>query len=174
MEVRPTMSTRKVRNSMLQSEQSRFSKLLATLYIGKALHQAGISKSFGHSSLAVFQIIFSLVFEGKNWFRLLESECGVGLPSKDVVYRFLNQATFAWRHFLQTLSLRIVSHFESLISSTRVRVFIVDDSVLSRNRSRKTELPARVFDHSTGKFTKGYTMLTLAGRTALASLRLTL
>jgi hypothetical protein len=59
------------------------------------------------------------------------------------------------------LSLRIVRHFESLISSHRVRVFIIDDSVLSRNRNKKEELLARVFDHSTGKFTKGYTMLTL-------------
>lgn len=62
---------------------------------------------------------------------------------------------------MQTLSLQIVRYFESLISSQRVRVFIVDDSVLSRNRSKKVELLARVFDHSTGKFTKGYTMLTL-------------
>jgi hypothetical protein len=32
---------------------------------------------------------------------------------------------------------------------------------LSRNRSKKAELLARVFDHSTGEFTKGYPMLTL-------------
>lgn len=143
------------------SEQSRFSKLFATLRIGKALRNAGISKSFGLSSLAIFRIVFSLVFEGKNWFRLLESDRRAELPGKDVVYRFLNQSSFAWRRFLQTLSLRIVRHFESLISSKRVRVFIVDDSVLTRNRSKKAELLARVFDHSTGKFSKGYTMLTL-------------
>lgn len=143
------------------SEQSRFSKLFATLHIGKTLRQAGISKTFGVSSLAVFQIVFSLVFEGKNWFRLLESDRGADLPGKDVIYRFLNQASFAWRRFLQALSLRIVRHFESLISSQRVRVFIIDDSVLFRNRSKKAELLARVFDHSTGKFTKGYTILTL-------------
>lgn len=159
------MPTRKVRNPMLQqhslSEQSRFSKLFATLHIGKTLRQAGISKSFGLSSLAIFQIVFSLVFEGKNWFRLLDSDRAADLPGKDVIYRFLNQASFAWRRFLQALSLRIVRHFESLISSQRIRVFIIDDSVLSRNRSKKAELLARVFDHSTGKFTKGYTMLTL-------------
>lgn len=143
------------------NEQSRFSKLFASLHIGKTLRQAGISESFGLSSLAIFQIVFSLVFEGKNWFRLLESSRGAELPGKDVIYRFLNQSSFAWRRFLQTLSLRIVHHFETLISSSRVRVFIVDDSVLSRNRSKKAELLARVFDHSTGKFTKGYTMLTL-------------
>lgn len=139
------------------SEQSRFSKLFATLHIGKSLSHAGISKSFYLSSLAIFQIVFSLVFEGKNWFRLLESDRGADIPGKDV----LNQASFAWRRFLQALSLRIVRDFESLVSSSRVRVFIVDDSVLSRNRSKKAELLARVFDHSMGKFTKGYTMLTL-------------
>ncbi|WP_179036839.1 IS4 family transposase [Paenibacillus sp. URB8-2] len=144
-----------------RSEQSRFSKLFVTLQIGKSLRNAGISKSFGLSSLVVFQMVFSLVFEGKNWFRLLESPRGADLPGKDVVYRFLNQASFAWRRFLHTLSLRIVLYFESLISPTRVRVFIIDDSVLSRNRSKKAELLARVFDHSTGTFTKGYTMLTL-------------
>ncbi|WP_019908640.1 IS4 family transposase [Paenibacillus sp. HW567] len=143
------------------SDQSRFSKLFVRLHIGKTLRQAGISKSFGLSSLAIFQILFSLVFEGKNWFRLLESDRAADLPGKDVIYRFLNQASFAWRRFLQALSLRIVRHFESLISPHRVRVFIIDDSVLSRNRSKKAELLARVFDHSTGKFTKGYTMLTL-------------
>lgn len=143
------------------SDQSRFSKLFATLHIGKALRHAGISKSFGISSLAIFQIVFSLVFQGKSWFRLLESERGADLPGKDVVYRFLNQPSFAWRRFLQMLSLRIVGHFESLISSKRVRVFIVDEYVLSRNRSKKAELLARVFDHAAGKYIKGYTKLTL-------------
>ncbi|KZE77807.1 hypothetical protein AV545_10190 [Paenibacillus jamilae] len=68
------------------SEQSRFSKLFATLRIEKALRNAGISKSFGLSSLAIFRIVFSLIFKEKNWFRLLESDQGAYLPGKDVVY----------------------------------------------------------------------------------------
>ncbi|WP_210109882.1 hypothetical protein [Paenibacillus sp. 1295] len=56
------MPKRKVCNPILQqhsqSEQSRFSKLFATLHIGKALRNAGISKSFALSSLAIFQIVF--------------------------------------------------------------------------------------------------------------------
>lgn len=143
------------------SEQSRFSKLFIRLHIGENLRHAGISKSFGLSSLAIFQIQFSLVLKGKNWFRLLESDRAAGLPGKDVIYRFLNQAYFAWRRLLQVSSLRIVYHFKTLISSQRVRVFIIDDSVMSRNWNKKAELLAHGFDHSTGKFIKGYTMLTL-------------
>ncbi|NRF96324.1 transposase [Paenibacillus frigoriresistens] len=147
--------------SLSEQATTRFSFLFSTLQIGQLLRNAGITKSFGFSSLAVFQLLFSLVFEGRNWFRLLESERGESLPGKDVIYRFLNQSTFAWRKFLHSFALRVVLHFESLIATSRTRVFIIDDSVLRRNRSKKAELLARVFDHTTGRFTKGFTMLTL-------------
>jgi hypothetical protein len=147
-------------NPRSEQAKSRFKTLISALKIGELLRAAGISKSFGFSSLTVFQLIFSLVFEGRNWFRLLESK-RKDLPGKDVVYRFLNHSSFAWRKFLLTLSLKIVQHFESLISASRVRAFIVDDSVLRRNRSKKVELLAPVFDHTTGRFVKGFNMLTL-------------
>lgn len=143
------------------SDQSRMSTVLGKLQLGKLLRNAGIRKSFGLSALTIFQLIFSLVFEGKNWFRLLESRKHESLPGKDVVYRFLNHAHFAWRTFLHGLSLHVVRQFETLTSAKRVKVFIIDDSTLQRNRSKKAELLARIFDHASGRFAKGYTMLTL-------------
>lgn len=143
------------------SDQSRFSSVFQSLKIGKLLREVGICKSFGLSALAIFQLLFSLVFEGKNWFRLLESSRGASLPGKDVVYRFLNHPGFAWRAFLHSLSLTVVRQFDSLTSAKRVKVFIIDDSTLQRTRSKKAELLAKVFDHTTGRFTKGYTLLTL-------------
>jgi len=143
------------------SDQSRFSSVFHSLKLGKLLRDAGIRKSFGFSALTVFQLLFSLAFEGKNWFRLLESSRGEALPGKDVVYRFLNHSGFAWRAFLHSLSLTVVRQFTSLTSTQRVKVFILDDSTLQRNRSKKAELLAKVFDHTTGRFAKGYTLLTL-------------
>ncbi|HFI0172057.1 TPA: transposase [Streptococcus suis] len=148
-------------NSLSEKGQERISAVFSTLQIGQLLRKAGISKSFGLSSLAIFRLIFTLVFEGRNWFRLLHSDRRESLPGKDVVYRFLNHPRFAWRRFLHALSLKIVQHFDSLTSSSRVRTFIIDDSVLRRDRSKKAELLARVFDHTTGRYTRGYNMLTL-------------
>lgn len=125
------------------------------------MRNAGIGKAFGTSTLAVFQLIFQLVFQGRNLFRLLESERGTSHPGKDVVYRFLNNPRYAWRRFLHALSLIIVQHFEKLTSANRVRVFIIDDSILSRNRSKKAELLARIHDHTIGRFVRGYSLLTL-------------
>ena len=116
-------------NSLSEKGQERISAVFSTLQIGQLLRKAGISKSFGLSSLAIFRLIFTLVFEGRNWFRLLHSDRRESLPGKDVVYRFLNHPRFAWRRFLHALSLKIVQHFDSLTSSSRVRTFIIDDSV---------------------------------------------
>ncbi|TVY07048.1 IS4 family transposase [Paenibacillus cremeus] len=147
-------------NSLSEKCEERFSTMFSTLRIGHLLRQAGIRKSFGLPALSVFQLIFTLIFQQRSWSRLLESSRST-LPGKDVVYRFLNHPGFAWRRFFQTLSLNVIQRFESLTSTTRVRVFIVDDSVLKRNRCKKAELLARVHDHTTGRFVRGYNMLTL-------------
>jgi len=40
-------------------------------------------------------------------------------------------------------------------------VFVLDDSVMKRNRSKKVELLAKVYDHVEHKFQKGFPLLTL-------------
>ncbi|PPA80771.1 hypothetical protein C4A76_25510 [Brevibacillus laterosporus] len=43
-------------NSLSEQALTGFSKAFSTLQIGLFLRKAGISKTFGHSSLAVFQL----------------------------------------------------------------------------------------------------------------------
>lgn len=43
----------------------------------------------------------------------------------------------------------------------RINAFIIDDSVFSRNRSKKVELLAKIFDHANHKYLLGFRMLTL-------------
>jgi len=83
------------------------------------------------------------------------------LPGKDAVYRFLNHAGFAWRRFLTSLSIATVQKVNVLTSSNRDTVFIVDDSMFERNRSKAVELLARFKDHATGAYYKGFRMLTM-------------
>lgn len=125
-----------------KSEQQSFSRSFSQLKVNQHLRSAGIKKAFGCSAKDVFQIIFQLVFLGKNWFRLLNSDRKNDLPGKDTVYRFLNYGRYAWRKFLHSISLSMVQSFDKLTSSSRVKVFIVDDSFLQRNRSKKAELLA--------------------------------
>lgn len=131
------------------------------LTIGKHLRHAGITKKRGFSCLTIFQLLFLLVFEHRNWYQASLSKKAAVLPGKDVIYDFLKTPTFNWRKFLLALSADVTQRFQRLTSSKRVSVFILDDSVYSRNRSKKVELLARVHDHVTHKFIKGFSMLTL-------------
>ncbi|NLB55377.1 MAG: transposase [Lentisphaerae bacterium] len=146
-------------NEQAQSYSDRFIKQAK---IGTFLHQANIRKESGQSPLFLFGFIFSLVFQGKNLYRTLESKRIDNAPAKDAVYRFLNRPTYNWRKFLITLSSFLIkTMLLPLTSEDRNRVLILDDSTYSRNRSKSVELLARVYDHSMNRYLKGFRMLTL-------------
>ncbi len=82
--------------------------------------------------------------------------------SKNTIYRFLNNARTNWQRFTTLLSADIINGFmKPLTDEKRKDVFIVDDSLFDRSRSKKTELLARVFDHCSMKYRAGFRMLTL-------------
>ena len=61
------------------------------------------------------------------------------LPGKDVIYLFLNHPTYNWRRLLLLPSHHLVEMCQKLTKESRVKVFIVDDPLFSRARSRKVE-----------------------------------
>ena len=59
------------------------------------------------------------------------------------------------------LAARAVAFFDSLTCDNRFKALVTDDSVISRNRSKRVELLAFIFDHVTGKSVKGFNLLTV-------------
>ncbi|MFC4389063.1 transposase [Gracilibacillus marinus] len=147
-------------NNQLPNELSSTFK---ELNVFKHLRKAGITKSVGFTCAYLFQLIFCLIFENKNWYQVLQSNKANDCPEKDAVYRFLNKPTFAWRWFLLFLSTHTIEKVTNLTSQDRPKVWIVDDSSYDRNRSKSVELLARCFDHASQKmrFYKVFRMLTL-------------
>ena len=127
------------------------------------LRQSNSRKLKGASCFAVFSFVFQLVFTGKNLYQFLKSKASDQLPfKKDVVYDFLNSVSYNWRKFLLLLSSKIIKKkLNPLTSEDRKNVLIFDDSLYSRNRSKVVELLTKVRDHATGKYFKGFRMLTL-------------
>ena len=67
-----------------------------------------------------------------------------------------------WIRFTTILSSRIIKDaIIPLDSKDRANVLIIDDSMFERNRSKKVELPAKVYDHAKHKYRFGFQMLTL-------------
>lgn len=76
------------------------------------------------------------------------------------MYRFLNSPRHNWRRFLLLLSVAVVQRMSRLTSDDRADGLIVVE-LFSRSRSKKVELLARVYDHVSHKFVRGFRMLTL-------------
>lgn len=129
--------------------------------IGSLLKRSNSDKQKGVSPVAVFRVLFTLVFAGKNLFRTLETGGNCGM-AKDTVYRFLNSVHTNWRRFLLLLSSRVIrQELEPLTGAANRKMLIADDTLYRRNRSKYVELLSRVFDHNDNKYYRGFRMLTL-------------
>ena len=93
--------------------------------------------------------------------RFLNSKHKDQAVSKNTYYRFLNETSYNWSRFLLLLTAKVTSRFDALTRPERVKVLVLDDSVVKRNRSKSVELLACVYDHVEHRFQKGFTLLTL-------------
>jgi len=139
--------------------------LLANIFsefkIGSMLNTAGITKTKGAGPLAIFTIVFNLAFTGKNFFQGVVRDKSIRI-GKDAVYNFLNSPSYNWRRFTLLLAVKIHLLIRSLLDApAEEEVLIFDDSLYSRDRSKKVELLSRVFDHNSKKYLKGFRLLTL-------------
>jgi hypothetical protein len=110
--------------------ENRINSFFHNQNLGQLLRQSNIRKEKGVCLNTLFQFMLSLVFTGKNLYRLLESPetpAGIG---KDTVYRLLNSVTANWRRFLLLLSTRvIVQKLLPLTDDTTTKVLIADDTL---------------------------------------------
>lgn len=130
--------------------------------IASLLKRSNFVKECGFTCLELFKFLFLLVFSHKNLYQMLQKKYAGEHPCKDAVYRFLHSSRYNWRKFLLLLSSSLIqSRLGPLTSQDRENVLIVDDSLFSRGRSKKVELLASVHDHTTGKYVRGFRMLTV-------------
>jgi len=153
-----------VPNSSASDQQllSKVDRFFKEQRIGALLQKSNFVKECGWTCLTLFKFLFLLVFSKKNLYQALQKKDALDLPGKDAVYRFLNSSRYNWRKFLLLLSSGLIRNkLDPLTGKDRVKVLIVDDSLYSRARSKAVELLAKVHDHTTGKFVRGFRLLTL-------------
>jgi hypothetical protein len=142
--------------------QNQITSFFDNQRIALLLKQSNIFKQCGIAPVVVMRMIFSLVFTGKNLFRYLQADTSGGEIGKDSVYRFLNSSNANWRKFLHLLCAAVLNKsILPLTAKETPKVFIVDDSLYNRNRSKNVELLARVHDHNDKRYYRGFRLLTL-------------
>lgn len=151
--------------------QGKVNSFFDTFSIGKLLHRCGVHKRHGYGPRFLIEAIFTLPFIGMNFYRgiVINKESTVG---KDAAYDILKGTRYNWRRLLLILGGRLHSFFNRLTDEERESVLIIDDSTYDRSRSKKVELISRVKDHTTGRFVKGFRMLTICWSDGVSSLPL--
>jgi hypothetical protein len=119
-------------------------------------------KARGFRIFEIFQVLFFAVFRLRNLWRLCVSDNSPIPFARDTAYRFLNSPYHHWRDFLAAVAKKAISFCWPLTKGSKRKIFVVDDSVYNKNRSKKLELLSRVFDHVDKIYVKGFRFLTLA------------
>ena len=137
-------------------------KFIKRFHVGKLLFQCNAGKEKGIPVMDIFRYLFCMMFSDRSVYMQMKTGTFGETFSKNTIYRFLNDTRINWQRFTTLLSAGIICHFmKPLTNEKRRDVFIVDDSLFDRSRSKKVEMLARVFDHCSMKYKSGFRMLTL-------------
>ena len=131
-------------------------------HLSSALKSANAYKKKGTPASVVFQYLFLLIFSNRSMYMNLLTGRNTPAFAKDTVYRFMKRIEINWIRFTTVLSSRIINEaIVPLDGEDGANVLIIDDSMFERNRSKKVELLAKVFDHAKHAYKFGFRMLTL-------------
>ena len=131
-------------------------------HISSALKESNAYKKRGIPVIKIFQYMFLLIFSNRSMYMSLLTGKNTPDFAKDTVYRFMKMVQINWIRFTTVLASRIIKDaILPLDSEDRANVLIIDDTMFERNRSKKVELLAKVYDHAKHKYHFGFRMLTL-------------
>lgn len=137
-------------------------RFFTRFHISSALKASNAYKKKGTPVIEIFQYLFLLIFSNRSMYMNLITGRNTPTFAKDTVYRFTKMIQINWIRFTTILASRIINDaVVPLNSEDRVNVLIIDDSMFERNRSKKVELLAKVYDHAKHAYRFGFRMLTL-------------
>ena len=136
-------------------------RFFTRFHVSSALKAANAYKKKGVPVMEIFLYMFLLIFSNRSMYMNFISGRNTPAFAKDTVYRFMKMIQINWIRFTTTLAERIIKEaIRPLDSEERVNVLIIDDSMFERNRSKKVELLAKVYDHAKHAYKFGFRMLT--------------
>jgi hypothetical protein len=145
-----------------QQISSAIDSFLKTFLVANLLRRCNACKEKGVSSLELFRYLMNNVFNSRSMYMQLVTGSYREDFCKNTYYRFLNRAKTNWLRFTTLLSVAVVNTFmRDLTGDDRQDVFIVDDTLFAKAGYKRTDMVARVFDHTDMKYRKGFRLLTL-------------
>ena len=112
-------------------------RFFTRFHVSSALKASNAYKKKGLPVMEIFQYLFLLIFSNRSMYMNLITGRNTPDFAKDTVYRFMKMIQINWIRFTTILSARIIRDaIFPLDSEERANVFITDDSMFERNRSK--------------------------------------
>lgn len=113
-------------------------KFMKRFHLGRLLFKCNTGKVKGVPVMDIFWYLFYMMFSDRSIYMQMKTGTFEGDFSKNTIYRFLNDARTNWHRFTTLLSANIICRFmKPPTNEKRKDVFIVDDSLFARSRSKK-------------------------------------
>lgn len=113
-----------------------------------------------HSTIpltAVITWLFEAIFSRRSLYRAQPSRWFSSRTARNI----LNDGRINWQKLLCLVAAKIISILTPFIDKRRRLALIVDDTLMERAYSTKTELLARIYDHDQHRYSTGYRNLTI-------------
>ena len=145
-----------------EATSTKIQQFFAEFHVGQILWSCDAYKLRDFAVMAILLVALEAAFQHRSFYQR-KKDASDSIPFElDTFYRFLNSCTIHWHEFTLLLDTAIIQKaIVPLTSEARRNVLIIDDSLFSRNCSKKVELLARVYDHVSGMYVKDFRMLTL-------------
>ena len=157
-----TKNAKQILTEFANKVKSSYDNFFSNFKINSLLHKCGAKQIYGYTPLSIFGTFFKTFLKGTNFY--YESKfaefCDV---SKDAGYEFLKTPNINWRQFQYDVAEQAIDLLTEINDDDqRDSVLILDDTPLKKDSSKNIELSAKKFDHSSQKYFRGFSVLTLA------------
>ncbi|MBZ2108068.1 transposase [Streptococcus mitis] len=114
----------------------------------------------GGALLVLFHFLLTSIFSNRSPYQLLKEVDNKPFSQKTFHNR-LSNPKINWRSILFFISKKLIEKLRPLTSEERKTVFIVDDSIYPRARSKKVQLLSKQYDHANKVYVNGFRFLNL-------------
>ena len=127
-------------------------------------YKRGNAKANGLSILELFSSSLLAIFTRSSLNELAKSDLlnSDKSLSKSSAHRYMENEKFNWRKLQLNISSSVITKIESFNNPNRITTLSIDDSIISRGRSKNVEGASLIHDHTDNSYKKGFYYLLLA------------
>lgn len=137
--------------------KSLISSFIKLIGLAKLTKQVNFKRKSTVSLTMIISWLMSVHFARLSLFRAKSDKRFSVRTARNV----LNDGRINWQKLLCLIAARLIGCLKPFIDKRRRLAFIVDDTLMARSFSKKTELLAKVYDHDKHEYLNGYRGLTL-------------